>query len=121
MNIDELTKRFNLARNSYVAKEEKDGIVPNKNYSVGSFLDAKWSHIVPEGWYGFALSPQDPLVFYIVVDVLTEYLNSKIEDFEVHQVKIKFGGLRYYTNVTEEYYPLVQEIEALLHDDELIY
>ena len=56
------------------------------------------------------------------------FLENKISNFEIHQIKIKFGGLRFYVSwkcddkELDEYLNLqVDRLERHLHDDKLIY
>ena len=61
-----------------------------------SELLAKWKHRIPQGWYGFAFGAPTPLVWFDVIDEFLDYLAEQAPQFEIHQIKMKFGGLRFY-------------------------
>ena len=98
-----------------------------------SALLKKWKPYVPDGWYGFSLGSPCPENWYNIIDEFLEYLvklqnENKIHLFEIHQIKIKFGGLRFYVSWScddgelGEYLNLqIEKLERHLHDDKLIY
>lgn len=57
-------------------------------------LFSKWAYRVGKGWYGFSLGHIPPVWLNILNEFL-EWLEVQCPDFEIHQVKIKFG-LRFY-------------------------
>jgi hypothetical protein len=93
----------------------------------------KYKHYIPQGWYGFSFGSPFPHEWYNIIDGFLEYLinlqtEGRISKFEIHQIKIKFGGLRFYvsfsTNDEElrEFLDLqINKLENHLHDDKLIY
>ena len=64
---------------------------------------------VRNGWYGFDV----PHGWSLIVVDLHQQLTSRWPDYEVHQAKEKYGGLRYYCSV--EGYP---EAEKLIEQAE---
>jgi len=58
-------------------------------------LFSKWAYRVGKGWYGFSLGDV-PRVWTDVLDEFLSWLETQCPDFEIHQVKIKFRGLRFY-------------------------
>ena len=53
---------------------------------------------VPRGWYGFA----QPYGWSLLVAALHDALVARHPDYQVFQVKEKFGGLRFYCSVDRE-------------------
>ena len=88
---------------------------------------------VPIGWYGLSLGSPCPDAWYKIIDEFLEYLiklqeEGKISNFEIHQIKIKFGGLRFYVSykcedkeLDEFIYLQINKLENTLQDDKLIY
>lgn len=80
-----------------------DDFMPNDNPDLKPIVDripsgwGKWIDVGP-GWY--------PIVIKLNEDI------AKIApDYEVHQVKEKFGGLRYYCQENDEIRELIREAE----------
>ena len=55
----------------------------------------KWAYRVGKGWYGFALG-NIPRVWTEVLDDFLCRLEIQCPDFEIHQIKMKGGGVRIY-------------------------
>jgi len=88
----------------------------------GYFFNKYRAHI-PRGWYGFSLG--DPIVPEWC-EILEKVLDICLEtdpSFEIHQIKIKFGGIRFYcsSEVIEDLHDVEFLIENKLHDPKLIY
>lgn len=93
----------------------------------------KYKKYIPNGWYGFSLGSPCPHNWYKIIDEFLEYLidlqnQNKIQNFEIHQIKIKFGGIRFYIHCTcedkefNEFIELqVNKLENHLFDEKLIY
>ena len=86
-------------------------------------LSKKYIDNIPNGWYGFSLGRPIPKEW---VDILNETLTLCIEndpELEIHQIKIKFGGIRFYveSNVIEDIFDIENYLENLLRDKALIY
>lgn len=64
-------------------------------HSPDVLLFSKWAYRVGKGWYGFDLGDV-PRVWGDVLDDFLSWLETQCPDFEIHQVKIKFGKLRVY-------------------------
>jgi len=102
-------------------------------YEAEHILLEKWQAYIPKGWYGFDLGSPCPKDWYKIIDEFLDYLaklqlEKKIKGFEIHQIKIKFGGLRFYVSWScddkelDEYLNLqIDRLERHLHDDKLIY
>ena len=65
------------------------------NYISDLLLFQKWAYRVGRGWYGFDLGHVPPVWLDMINDFLC-WLELECPDFEIHQVKIKAGGLRLY-------------------------
>src|SRR5271165_6877500 len=65
------------------------------SYISDVLLFSKWAYRVGKGWYGFSLGDV-PRVWTDVLDEFLCWLETQCPDFELHQVKIKFGKLRFY-------------------------
>ena len=64
-------------------------------YTSDILLFYKWAYRVAKGWYGFSLG-NVPRVWTDMLDEFLSWLETQCPDFEIHQVKIKFRGLRIY-------------------------
>lgn len=96
-------------------------------------LQNKWKSYIPKGWYGFSLGSPCPKDWYKIIDEFLDYLwnlqnREKISGFEIHQIKIKFGGLRFYVSYKcedqelDEFIRLqIEKLESFLFDEKLIY
>lgn len=85
----------------------------------------RWGKRVPPGWYGF--DGINTLWGKIINDFLEE-LEKECPDFEIHQIKLKFGGLRFYVglgNIDNKTRKTVEKnidlLEDALFSDKLIY
>ena len=58
-------------------------------------VEAKWADHVPKQWYGYALGGCPTTWANVIDDFLTQ-LKEIDPNFEIHQIKQKFGGLRLY-------------------------
>lgn len=86
------------------------------------FIEKYRKHI-PQGWYGFSIgSPIIPTWNEIIEKILEVCINSD-PDFEIHQIKIKFGGICFYcgSEVIEDLFDVERLIEKTLFDRALIY
>lgn len=87
------------------------------------YLFHKWSHKVPKGWYGFDLS-NVPYVWGMIIDGFLEYIDKETSgEFEIHQIKLKMGGLRFYVGGVSNMglRKDIEELEDWLSDSRLIY
>ena len=65
-------------------------------------LFAKWAYRVGKGWYGFALG-NVPRVWTDVLDEFLCWLETQRPDFEIHQIKMKLGGVRIYLGTKTDF------------------
>ena len=80
-----------------------------------------------KGWYGFSLG-NIPMIWATIIDKFLEELEKECPEFKIHQIKLKFGGLRFYVqlniNDVEKVDSLNKEIrklEKFLYNSKLIY
>jgi len=101
---------------------------PPGDCSPDLYLFMKWAYRVEKGWYGFALGNTVPMTWAIVIDQFLRELERVAPNFKIHQIKLKFGGVRFYVdlgmtdNLKAE--AINREIEKLcscLYNENLIY
>jgi hypothetical protein len=119
-------------KNLYVNQKIKD------QYSIGcrdkeKHLLEKYKSFIPKGWYGFGLGEPLHTDWYNIIEEFLDYLISlqnekKINGFEIHQIKLKFGGIRFcvsYKCKDEEFKEFlwlqIKSLEDALFDSKLIY
>ena len=71
------------------------------DYVSDLLLFQRWAYRVGKGWYGFALGHVS-LVWLDMINDFLCWLEVECPDFEIHQVKIKIGGLRLYVGTRTE-------------------
>jgi hypothetical protein len=91
------------------------------SYISDLLLFWKWAHRVGKGWYGFNLGHIPP----IWTDMLDEFLcwlEIQCPDFEIHQIKMKLGGVRIYLGTKTDFVirdkkirSEISQLENLLH------
>lgn len=121
--ITKILQKYKAMRNYYPeAENPKDTSI-----NLQSDILEKWKDHIPQGWYGFDMGGCHSSWFYIVDDFL-DYLLTIDPKLEIHQVKLKWGGLRFYVEIkgrTEEEQEFVdlqaKELEEVLFDEKLIY
>lgn len=85
-------------------------------------LRQKFNSKVPTGWSGINLCSPTPHTWFDVIEEFLEYVETKCPNFEILQIKIKFGGLRMYlNNISLDVHKEVVALEKLLFDKKLIY
>lgn len=113
-------------------KQKYPSIEPRKEaYRPASptiYLFMTWAYKVGKGWYGFDLEGVPFVWAKIINEFLTE-LDKVAPDFQINQIKLKFGGLRFYVDTKLEKHDAmrhdvqaeIQELEKWLNCKELIY
>ena len=91
-------------------------------------LFMKWAYRVGKGWYGFALGREVPFVWARIIDDFLDEIEKEAPNFEIHQIKVKFGGLRFYVDLKLEDKEKVKTINdeivklcAILYNENLMY
>jgi hypothetical protein len=97
------------------------------SYISDVLLFSKWAYRVGKGWYGFNLGDV-PRVWTDMLDDFLSWLETQCPNFEIHQIKMKMGGLRFYieTNsknrvVNKMVRAEISALESLLRHKNLIY
>jgi hypothetical protein len=100
---------------------------PSGDGSADLYLFMKWAYRVEKGWYGFALG-NVPMIWAIVIDEYLTELEKVAPNFKIHQIKLKFGGLRFYVDLgltnnfeAEKILNENSKLEELLFNEKLIY
>lgn len=116
MNVKKILKKY-----------EKELKTTNLN-SIGSYdvmLMEKWRHRVPKGWYGF---DGINVVWGKIIDEFLDELVVVCPKLEIHQIKLKFGGLRFYVDAVGADKKTIKKIdkeisilESALFDNSLLY
>ena len=104
-------------------KDNPDEDKKFKSEKTDGYFINKYSAHIPKGWYGFSLG--DPIVpeWCEIIEKVLDVCLITDPDFKIHQIKIKFGGVRFYceSQVIEDLYDVELLIEHNLHDPKLIY
>ena len=88
-----------------------------------SSLSKKYKDNIPNGWYGFSIGNPTPMNWYIAIDKIVDFLIKKDPDFEIHQIKMKFGGIRFYceSELIVDIFDISRAIENTLYNKKLIW
>jgi len=110
---------YEFARNEDEKADESFG-----DFEINdSYLFDKYQKQIPKGWYGFNIGHPTPKNWFIVIDKVLEFLIDKDPDLEIHQIKMKFGGIRFYveSKAIEDIWEIIIYIENTLFDRKLVY
>ena len=66
----------------------------NNVLSPDLFLFSRWAYRIEKGWYGFALG-NVPFSWAMIINSFLLELEIVAPNFKIHQIKLKFGGLRF--------------------------
>ena len=78
----------------------------------------KWKHKISSGFYGFDGLPEE---WCHIIDFALTRIDKQDSDFEIQQIKVKFGGCRFYITGKESSLKIADIVETLLFDGSLIY
>ena len=91
-------------------------------------LREKWKAHTPPRWYGFAIGRPCPDSWFSIIDEFLDYLLTCDPNFEIHQIKMKFGRLCFYVAYNIENDELaefvrlqIEKLEWTLYDEKLIF
>ena len=86
-------------------------------------LFEKYRKHIPKGWYGFSIGNPTPTNWFKAIDEIVSLCIEHDPDFEIHQIKLKFGGICFYVNtdVIEDMMAIEILIESKLYNKKLIY
>jgi hypothetical protein len=126
---EELIEKYNLKPDSYYHGNFNPYLVEYKNSikhlcnSKTDELQNKFKHRIPKGWYGFkGLGCPTPLEWFKVLNQFLEYVEEQCPDFEIYQIKVKFGGIRIYLgNISEEIQQDISKLTGVMIDAKLVY
>jgi len=87
------------------------------------YLLKKYREYIPKGWYGFDIGTPIIPEWMKIIDEIVETCIEIDPIFEIHQIEIKFGGIRFYcgSEVIEDLHEIESLIEDSLWDVALIY
>lgn len=108
---------YNLIREN---PDERKKYSSEKN---DTYLFNKYEKHIPNGWYGFEIgSPIIPEWIEIIDEILILCIETDPE-FNIHQIKLKYGGVRFYVEsaVIEDLFEVEMLIDNTLYDKALIY
>jgi hypothetical protein len=83
------------------------------SYLSDVLMFSKWAYRVGKGWYGFSLGDV-PRVWTDVLDQFLCWLEIQCPDFEIHQVKIKLGRLRFYLGTKTDFVIPDEKIRSVI-------
>lgn len=88
-----------------------------------TFLLDKYKNNIPEGWYGFAIGTPIIPSWPKIIDEVLQLCITNDPNFEIHQIKLKFGGICFYVHseIIEDIFDIESVIEDRLYDKLLIY
>lgn len=83
----------------------------------------KYRQYIPNGWYGFDIGSVIIPEWYNIIDKTLELCIKNDPSFEIHQIKMKFGGIRFYviSYAIEDISDIEDLLENTLFDEALIY
>jgi len=86
-------------------------------------LNEKYKLRIPTGWYGFDIGTPIVPAWMEIIDKIVEACVAVDPHFQIHQIKIKFGGIRFYvhSDIIEDINEVEYLIDTTLFDKALIY
>jgi len=124
-----LAKASRALKNDYVDGRLKEGAEPlfSTPFEPNIFLFQKWAYRVGKGWYGFALD-DIPRVWVRILNDFLAWVELQCPDFEIHQIKSKFGGVYVHIEthcknegVNQLVRSEISKLQALMFHKKLIY
>jgi len=86
-------------------------------------LNTKYRKHIPKGWYGFDVGTPIVPQWMEIIDKIVEICTAVDPDFEIHQIKLKFGGICFYcgSEIIDDLHGVEYLIANKMHDRALIY
>lgn len=86
-------------------------------------LVKKYYDNIPNGHYGFSLGDPTPNMWVECIVEILDYLLSHDPNLHICQIKIKYGGVRFYveSSVIEDIFEIERAVENIMFDKKLIY
>lgn len=87
------------------------------------YFIGKYEKHIPRGWYGFSIGTPIIPEWNEIIDKILEICITNDPDFEIHQIKLKFGTIHFnvYSDVIEDTSEIDMLIMETLSDRALIY
>jgi len=87
------------------------------------YLFDKYQDYIPQGWYGFALGKPTPKAWCDAIEEVLDLLIKFDPNLQIHQIKTKYGGIRFYVHseVIEDIYKIENEMESRMWSKLLMY
>jgi len=88
-----------------------------------SYLIRRYRDHIPKGWYGFDIGSPIVPVWSTIIEQIVDVCLEADPNFEIHQIKIKFGGILFYVHseTIEDVHEVESLIGTMLFDRALIY
>lgn len=88
-----------------------------------NYLNEKYRKHIPRGWYGFDVGTPIVPDWMKIIHEITELCVSIDPNFEIHQVKLKWGRIDYYasSSVIEDVFDIDYILNEKLYDKALVY
>jgi hypothetical protein len=88
-----------------------------------SYFLRRYRDHIPRGWYGFDIGEPIVPVWSTIIEKIVDTCLEADPYFEIHQIKLKFGGIRFYcsSETIEDLSDVESLIEDKLWDKALIY
>lgn len=136
--LKNVEKIFNKKYQVFVLPDDKSGVIHKNIYKYieanpeeklkfihcknNQFYNEKYKNNITKGYYGFDINIL-PENWLNIIDELLELFIKNDPEFEIHQIKIKFGGVRFYvvSKVIEDLFEINELIESKLHSQFLMY
>ena len=88
-----------------------------KNYHCDkddNYFINKYHSYIPQGWYGFAIGEPIVPAWMEVLDEILKLCIKSDPNFQIYQIKTKWGGMRFYTgtSVIED----INDVESVIED-----
>ena len=100
--------------------DEKSKYIFSKN---DLYFNEKYKEFITKGYYGFSINSYMSENWREIIDNLVDLFITNDPNFEIHQIKIKFGGVRFYvvSKVIEDLFEINELIEEKLYSPYLMY
>jgi hypothetical protein len=131
-NVEEIFAKYDL-KPIKLSKEYKDIYQYLREYPVewekyeskknDSYFLKKYGEYIPKGWYGFDIGKPIIPEWMEIIDEIVELCIENDPDFEIHQIKLKFGAICFYvhSDVIEDIHDVELMLMNNLFDKALIY
>ncbi len=118
--LDKYVLDIHVPKNIYKMDPLPKDMNPEKTDAI---LRNKYKKNIPEGWYGFDLGKPTPNVWIEAIDEILKMLIKKDKNLAIHQIKMKYGGIRFYVGSSsiKDMADIEDLIEDSMYNENLIY